>query len=184
MPLTQTVGIHSLPAPAATTSEGWFLVYGLKNSSNDTRAGLRRGTTRKVQVWIRIMPKSKVRGGPTVKRKPKGWYGLIEKKCFEQRRYLKHTWKKSIPGSGESQWKTIRWECAWIVQGLARRSLCLKGSKQGVEEWKIWEAKWWRHYLNGELLQDLEQSTRIAWTDGFKEVSLANCLSIACWEHE
>lgn len=126
-----------LPAPAATTSEGWFLVYGLKNSSNDTRAGLRRGTTRKVQVWIRILPKSKVRGGPTVKRKPKGWYGLIEKKCFEQRRYLKHTWKKSIPGSGESQWKTIRWECAWIVQGLARRITMFKGQQargRGVED--------------------------------------------------
>ena len=38
--------------------------------SNDARVAWRRGSTRKVQVWIRIMPKSKVREEPTVRRKP------------------------------------------------------------------------------------------------------------------
>lgn len=49
------------------------VIFGLWSKelfSNDTRVALRRGATRKVQVWVRIMPKSKVREEPTVRRKP------------------------------------------------------------------------------------------------------------------
>lgn len=38
------------PAPTAITSKGWFLVYSLENSSNDTRIALRRDAMRKGQV--------------------------------------------------------------------------------------------------------------------------------------
>lgn len=45
--------------------------------------------------------------------------------------------EEGIPGRGNSQYKGLRWDRTWKIQGIARRPECLRGRGTGEEtEWK------------------------------------------------
>lgn len=64
---------HPLPPPQR--GDLWSMVW--RTLFKMKQAARRRGATRKVQVWIRVMPKSTVREEPTVKRQPRSLNVLL-----------------------------------------------------------------------------------------------------------